>query len=103
MVIAVRGSLNLNKPVSTKMVCVSEKEAAQMGKNLILALKSRKVIAAGVDQWRLQNRAVGELVEKHEWFMPMVVVISKSIVKTAAWGLMWRVTLGGELRKRGDD
>ncbi|GMH49337.1 hypothetical protein TL16_g00491 [Triparma laevis f. inornata] len=89
--------INLNKPVSTKMVCVSEKEAAQMGKNLIPALKSKEVIADGVHQWRLQNRAVGELVEKHAWIMPMVVVISKSIVKTAAWGLMRRVTLGAVL------
>ena len=48
MVIALRGSLYMNKAVSTKMVCVSEKEAAQIGRNLIPALKSRKVVGAGV-------------------------------------------------------
>ncbi|GMH95781.1 hypothetical protein TL16_g13231 [Triparma laevis f. inornata] len=97
MVIAVRGNLNLNKAVRTKMVCVSEKEAIRIGKNLRLALKSRKVIGAGVDQWRLQNPAVGELMDEHNLVEPMIIVISKGIVKTAVWGLMWRVTLGAVL------
>ncbi|GMH61523.1 hypothetical protein TrLO_g13384 [Triparma laevis f. longispina] len=97
MVPAVRGSLNLNKAVSTKLVCVSKKEAAQIGKNLMPALKSRKIIGAGVDQWRLQNRAIKQLMETHGWFEPFVLVISKGIVKTAAWGLMWRVTVGAIL------
>ncbi|GMH73697.1 hypothetical protein TL16_g06259 [Triparma laevis f. inornata] len=97
MTVAIEGSLHMNKAVSTKMVCVSEKEAIQIGKNLIPCLKGRKVIAAGVDQWKIQNRAVRELVEKREWFEPFIVVVSKSIVKTAAWGLMWRVTVGAAL------
>ncbi|GMH74229.1 hypothetical protein TrLO_g13860 [Triparma laevis f. longispina] len=49
----------------------------------------------GESSGRGQNRAVGGLMKKHDWFKPMVVVISKSVVKTAAWGLMWRVTVGG--------
>ncbi|GMH72902.1 hypothetical protein TL16_g06036 [Triparma laevis f. inornata] len=75
MITAVRGNLNLNKAVSTKMVCVSEKEAVQIGRNLMPALKSRKLAEAGVDQWRVQNRAVRELMKKYDWFEPMVVVI----------------------------
>ncbi|GMH65899.1 hypothetical protein TrLO_g8812 [Triparma laevis f. longispina] len=75
MITAVRGNLNLNKAVSTKMVCVSEKEAVQIGRNLMPALKSRKLAEAGVDQWRVQNRAVRELTKKYDWFEPMVVVI----------------------------
>ena len=37
-------------------------------------------------------------MEKHDWFLPMIVIMSKGIVKTAAWGLLWRVTIGGALR-----
>ncbi|GMH64810.1 hypothetical protein TL16_g04049 [Triparma laevis f. inornata] len=37
------------------------------------------------------------MVEKHVWFKLVIVMISKSIVKTAAWGLMWRVTVGAIL------
>jgi hypothetical protein len=57
-------------------------------------LKSRKVIAAGVDRWRLQNNAVGELIEKFPWMEDMFVALSTGIVKTAPWGLMLRVSLG---------
>ncbi|GMH61833.1 hypothetical protein TrLO_g9120 [Triparma laevis f. longispina] len=52
---------------------------------------------AGVEQWRVQNRAVKELMEEHEWFEPMVVVLGKGIVKTAPWGLMFRVIVGAIL------
>lgn len=62
---AVRGNLNMNKAVVTKMVCVrAKKEAAQIGRNLVLALKGKKLITAGVDQWRVQNRAVKQLMER---------------------------------------
>ena len=56
------GELSRNKAVKVKLECVEEKEARVIGNNLIPCLKSRKVIAAGVDQWRLQNRAVGGAV-----------------------------------------
>ncbi|GMI11784.1 hypothetical protein TrVE_jg8632 [Triparma verrucosa] len=97
MITALRGNLNMSKAVHTKLVCISEKEATRIGKNLIPALKSKKLVAAGVDQWRVQNRAVKELMESYDWFQPMMVELSKGIVKTAAWGLMWRVTLGAVL------
>ncbi|GMI14746.1 hypothetical protein TrVE_jg7316 [Triparma verrucosa] len=34
---------------------------------------------------------------KFDWFEPMMIVIGKGIVKSAAWGLMWRVTTGAVL------
>ena len=49
---------------------------------------------AGVNEWRVNNRAVRELVEKHPWFEAMAVVIGRGIVKTAHWGLMGRVVFG---------
>lgn len=97
MVPAVRGNLNMNRFVETKMACVSEKEAAQIGRNLVPALKSKKLIDAGIDQWRVQNRAVKQLMEKYDWFKPMVVVVGMGIVKAAPWGLVWRVSLGAML------
>ncbi|GMH49712.1 hypothetical protein TrVE_jg2396 [Triparma verrucosa] len=87
----------MNRAVSTKLICVSDPEAIQIGKNLIPSLKSKKLVEAGVDVWKLQNKAIKELMEKHDWFLPMIVIMSKGIVKTAAWGLLWRVTIGGAL------
>ncbi|GMI18506.1 hypothetical protein TrLO_g14860 [Triparma laevis f. longispina] len=58
----------------------------------------KKILATmGVNQWRVQNRAVKELMEKYEWFEPMTVVLGKGIVKVAPWGLMARVIVGAVL------
>ena len=84
----------MNRVVKTKLACVNLKEAAQIGRNLVPSLKSKKLIDAGVDQWRVQNRSVKELMEERIWFQPMTVVLGKGIVKTAAWGLLGRVTIG---------
>ncbi|GMI48438.1 hypothetical protein TrCOL_g6642 [Triparma columacea] len=86
--------LSSNSSVSTKLECVEEKEARVIGNNLMPCLKSRKVIGAGVDRWRLQNRAVGELFEEFPWMEGMFVEIGKGVVKGAPWGLLWRVTVG---------
>jgi hypothetical protein len=83
-----------NSSVSTKLVCVEEKEARVIGNNLMPCLKSRKVIKAGVDMWRLQNRAVGELFEEFPWMEGMFVELGKGVVKAAPWGLTFRVTVG---------
>jgi hypothetical protein len=86
--------LSSNSSVSTKLECVEEKEARVIGNNLMPCLKSRKVIKAGVDMWRLQNRAVEELFEEFPWMEGMFVEIGKGVVKTAPWGMLWRVTVG---------
>jgi hypothetical protein len=85
---------NFNSSVSTKLECVEEKEARVIGNNLMPCLKSRKVIHAGVDMWRLQNRAIGELFEEFPWMEGMFVEIGKGVVKGAPWGMLWRVTVG---------
>ena len=50
------GSLGLSRDVKTKLVCVSEKEGKQLGKNGVAAIKSKKLAEAGVDQWKRQVR-----------------------------------------------
>ena len=50
------GSLGLSRKVDTKLVCVSEKEGKQLGKNGVAAIKSKKLAEAGVDQWKRQGR-----------------------------------------------
>lgn len=97
MAAALDGNMHRNRPVGTKLVCVSEIEAAQIGKNLLPSLMTEQLAEAGVNQWRVQNRAVRELMEEQAWFEPMFVVVGKGIVKTAAWGLMARVILGAVL------
>ncbi|GMI09905.1 hypothetical protein TrLO_g15291 [Triparma laevis f. longispina] len=88
------GSLHMNRAVMTKLVCLSEAEALQLGNNLIPSLMTELTAEAGVNQWRVQNRAAKELIEKYDWFEPMIVALGRGIVKTAPWGLMTRVISG---------
>ncbi|GMH96227.1 hypothetical protein TrST_g8696 [Triparma strigata] len=87
--------------VRTKAECVSEKEAAQIGDSLSAALMTEQLMEAGVRLWIMENRPLKEISSELIWFEPFIVVLSKGIVKTAAWGLMWRVILGTFL-SRGD-
>ncbi|GMH88858.1 hypothetical protein TL16_g11282 [Triparma laevis f. inornata] len=93
----IEGKLHMNRPVKTKLACVNDLEALQIGKNLIPALRSKKKAETGLDQWTIQNRAVKELLEEHSWLQMFFLVVSKGVVKAAAWGLMWRVTVGAIL------
>ncbi|GMH72745.1 hypothetical protein TL16_g05998 [Triparma laevis f. inornata] len=92
-----KGDLYLNYPVDTKMVCLDEDEAGQIGRNLIPALRSKKKVEAGIDQWRVQNRAAREFLEDNPWFQTTLKIVSKGVVRTAPWGLFWRVTVGAVL------
>ena len=76
---------------------MSEKEARQIGRNLVPSSMNEQLAAAGVNEWRVQNRAVKELMQEQIWFKPMIVVLGKGIVKAAAWGLMARVVAGAVL------
>ncbi|GMH70500.1 hypothetical protein TrLO_g13836 [Triparma laevis f. longispina] len=58
---------------------------------------TEQLAEAGVNQRRVQNRAVKELMKEHTWVEVMMVVVSKGIVKTAGWGLMARVIVGAVL------
>ncbi|GMH82067.1 hypothetical protein TL16_g09138 [Triparma laevis f. inornata] len=91
------GSVAMNKAVKTKLICVSEAEGMQMGKNLVPSLMMEQLAEAGVNEWRVQNRAVKELMKDEVWFGPMTIVIGKGIVKSAPWGLMARVIAGAVL------
>mmetsp|Transcript_14619 Transcript_14619/g.29983 ORF Transcript_14619/g.29983 Transcript_14619/m.29983 type:complete len:1930 (-) Transcript_14619:32-5821(-) len=88
------GNLAFNSVVKTKLECISEKEARVLGNNLMPCMKSRKVIGAGVDLWSMQNRAIGELFKEFPWMRSMFIALGQGIVKTAPWGLMFRVSFG---------
>ena len=45
-----------------------------------------------MNQWREANKAVDELFKQHEWVESAFVVLGKGVVKTASWGVLWRVT-----------
>ncbi|GMH82077.1 hypothetical protein TL16_g09141 [Triparma laevis f. inornata] len=97
MAAALEGGVAVNRPVGTKLVCVSETEATQIERNLIQSLMTEHLAEAGVNEWRVQNRAVKELMAEEVWFEPMAAVLGKGIVKSAAWGLMARVIVGAVL------
>ena len=45
----------------------------------------------------LQNKAVRELFEKHPFLEVAFVEMAHEVIRTAPWGLMWRVGLGSVL------
>ena len=47
-----------------------------------------------MDAWRLQNRAIGELFDIYPWIEDMFISLSTGVVKSAHWGLAFRVTSG---------
>jgi len=93
---AVKGKLSVNQPVETKLGSLSVQEARRIGKNLSWTLRQRKA-EAGLDQWKRQNKSMEELFEKHAWIESAMLAISQEIVKTAPWGLMFRVWSGASL------
>jgi hypothetical protein len=65
--------------VSTKLECLSEKEARRMGKSLLKALRARKTAGAGVLQWKNQNPSMEELFEKYPWMEEMVLTMGEEV------------------------
>ncbi|GMH53591.1 hypothetical protein TrLO_g210 [Triparma laevis f. longispina] len=64
---ALEGNIHMNRAMGTKLICVSEKEAMQIGKNLVSSLMTEQLAEAGVNEWRVQNPAVKELMEEQAW------------------------------------
>ena len=89
------GNFAFKKTMHTKLTCVEENEAMVIGSNLMSCLKSTKTARAGVDMWRLQNRAAGELFVEFPWIVGMFYALGEGVVKTAPWGLAFRVLVGG--------
>ena len=94
---ATEGALAANYSISTKLECLGEEEARIIGNNLMPALKSRKVVNAGIDLWMGQNRAINELLDEFPWMRALFQALGQGVVKTAPWGMMWRVTVGAAL------
>jgi hypothetical protein len=74
-----KGGLSRNKSVSTKLNCLSEKEARRIGKNLPQALRARKTAGAGVLQWEKQNPSMVELFKKYPWVEEMVLTMGEEV------------------------
>ena len=79
------------------MECLSVLEARKIGRSLAPALKARKTPEAGLYQWKMQNRSMIELFNEYPWTEDMLLAIAKEVLKTAPWGLAWRVTTGAFL------
>ena len=85
-----RGALTVNHSMSKTLNCVNENDARILGNNLMPALKTNKTVAAGIDQWRGQNRAVDELLTEFPWLKGLFVGLGQYVVNAAPWGLKWR-------------
>ena len=84
------GAVAVNRPVLANLDCLKEEEARIVGNNLMPALKSNKTAAAGVEQWRGQNKAIDELLTEYPWMKGLFVALGQGVIITAAWGLKWR-------------
>ena len=71
------GALSTNHSVATKLSCIREEEARVIGNNLMPALKRNKLVGAGVDQWRVQNKAVDELLTEYPWMKGLFEVLGQ--------------------------
>ncbi|GMI42566.1 hypothetical protein TeGR_g11948 [Tetraparma gracilis] len=91
---AVRGELNMNKGILTKLDCLSAFEARRIGANLTAALRMRKTARAGVYQWQTQNPSMDELCRQYPWLHTTLVSMGTEILNQAPWGLYWRVITG---------
>ncbi|GMH89344.1 hypothetical protein TL16_g11428 [Triparma laevis f. inornata] len=92
-----KGDLAMNIPQETRMQCMTEAEAIILGKSLIPSLKSRKMAESGLKQWEMQNRAAQELFDDYPFMEETMLVVSQEVIRTAPWGLMWRVAVGSTL------
>jgi len=93
----VRGKWVMSGSVSTKLECLSKKEARKIGRSLMPALKQRKTAEAGLHQWKMQNQSMVELFERYDWVESMLLEMAQEVMKSAPWGLMWRVCTGAFL------
>jgi len=93
----VRGKWVMSGSVSTKLECLSEMEARKIGRSLMPALKQRKTAISGLHQWKMQNLSMVELFERYDWVESMLLEVAQEVMKTAPWGLMWRVSTGAAL------
>ncbi|GMI27081.1 hypothetical protein TeGR_g8001 [Tetraparma gracilis] len=93
----VKGQLRFVGGVDSKLDCLTLGEARQIGMSLPKALRQRKTPEAGVYQWEKQNPAMIELFKEFPWTEDMVISIAKHILKTAPWGMLWRLCTGSGL------
>ena len=83
--------------ISTRLDWLSANEVLKIAANLSPALRQRKTPEAGLYQWKNQNPAMIELFEEHPWFESLLLIVSTEILKTAPWGVVWRVVTGAVL------
>ena len=84
------GAFAANKPIATSLSCLTEEEALVIGKNMMPALKSRKLAAAGIAQWRGQNGAMNELFSEFPFLEDFFIALAQGVINAAPWGLIWR-------------
>ena len=92
-----RGAVAANRPITTDLNCLKEEEARIIGNNLMPALKRNRQTAAAVDQWRMQNKAVDELLAEYPWMKGLFLVLGQEVVNSAPWGVKFRVLIGAAL------
>ena len=80
--------------VASKLDNVTELEASFIGSSLATSLKSRKVADNGVDEWTSNYVSIEELCKRHPFFWHLAVGIGAKKLRSAPWGLIYRVCFG---------
>ncbi len=69
---------------------LEEKDGDKIGRGLASCLATNTTAEAAVDEWMLQYPSLVELEATHDWFRPLMVDISKSLLRTAPYGAVLR-------------
>ena len=89
--------LTLSVAVNSKLECITERDAENIGKSLAIAIRSRKTVSAAVDQWRLAYPSMRQLIDTYPWLTDLFTTLSLHVSKTARWGIIQRVGMGAFL------
>ena len=93
----VENKLRLAGAVDAPLCDVSKKEGRAMGRGLAMAMATNLTAEAGVDEWVLKYKCLGEVDRTEAWFRPMLNVVAERLLGEVSWGLKMRVIMGAGL------
>jgi hypothetical protein len=88
-----RKKLRRPAPVLACLTELTTDEAARIGDGLGMLIVTSPNAKLAVDEWVLQSVAMGELQERHPWFVPMVERIAELLLTLVGRGMQLRVLL----------
>ena len=86
-----RKKLRRPSPVLANLGQLTTDEAARIGDGLGMLITTSPNAKLAVHEWALHSVAMGELQERHPWFVPMVERIAEQLLTLVGRGVQLRV------------